>query len=78
MSYWTHRELALFRELNFLDHKKIKIRKTQWCYNSGRSIEKGKEVDSVKVYPSSADGYSIGLDMPRTFYKCGRCGECTH
>lgn len=78
MSYWSEKELKLFRELNYLEHEKVTVRKTQHCYNSGDSIYAGEEAEMVKVYPSSLDGRSMRLEKPTSFYKCGTCGQCTH
>lgn len=78
MSYWTRQEIDFFKHLGYLEHKKVKLRKKQYCYNSGDLIEPGETAEAVKVYPSSTDGKLIGLSVPSIFYKCGHCGDCTH
>jgi hypothetical protein len=78
MSYWTEKERKELAELNYEDHKKVKVRKNQHCYNSGDTIWKGKEAFAVKVYPSSYVGRGLKIDSPKMFYKCDLCGECTH
>jgi hypothetical protein len=65
-------------ELNYSNHKKVKTRKDHYCYFSGSTIRAGSLVESIKVLPNSSLARIIGVEKPTTFYKCGRCGPCTH